>query len=62
MEKSMDVDLKRALFALWARAWIVVLAGVILGVAAFSYARFFKTPIYSSSIKIYVNNNNAESQ
>ena len=62
MERNMEVDLKRALFALWSRAWIVILAGIVLAAAAFSYAYFTIAPTYSSSIKIYVNNNNADNQ
>lgn len=65
MEKNMEnieFNLKQALLALWSRAWIVVLAGVILAAATFSYAYFMIAPTYSSSVKIYVNNKFAESE
>lgn len=62
MQKNMDIDLKRALFVLWSKIWVVILVAAVLGVAGYSYAHFFTTPMYSSSIKIYVNNHNSESQ
>ena len=59
MEKNKDnieIDLKRILWALWSRVWIVLLAGIVCGAAVFSYAYFLITPTYASSVTIYVNN------
>lgn len=65
MEKNKDnieIDLKRILLALWSRAWIVILAGVICAAAAFSYAYFLIAPTYASSVTIYVNNTYVDNQ
>ena len=55
-----EVDLKRMLQALWRKAWLLVIVGV-LGAALFlSYAWFFVTPMYSASTQLYVNNTYGE--
>ncbi len=61
-EGKIEFDLKRCLFALWSQAWIVILAGVIVATAAFSYAYFTIAPTYSSSVKVYVNNKFTEAE
>ena len=53
---NIEIDLKRVFLALWAQAWIVVLAGIVCAAAAFSYAYFMITPTYTSNVSIYVNN------
>ena len=55
-KENIEIDLKRILWALWSRAWIVILAGIVCAAAAFSYAYFLITPSYASSVTIYVNN------
>lgn len=50
------IDVMQILKALWHKAWAILLAAIILGGAAFSYASFFIAPRYSSSIMLYVNN------
>ncbi len=50
------IDIVHVLKALWIRAWIIVLAGIIAAGAGFSYAAFVLTPKYSSSVMLYVNN------
>lgn len=53
---SQEIDILKLLGAIWHRAWIVVVAAVVCGAAAFSYATFFVTPTYQSSAMLYVNN------
>ena len=53
---EMVIDLVQLAKALWHRAWAIVLAMVIFGGAAFSYARFLVTPLYQASAMMYVNN------
>lgn len=55
-KENIEIDIRRALFVLWSRIWIVVLVGILTAAIAFSFAFFFVTPTYSSSVKIYVNN------
>lgn len=56
IDKEIEIDLRRVLKALWKKAWLVVLAGVILAMAGFAYAYFFITPLYAANVKMYVNN------
>lgn len=50
------VDLRHIFKTLWHRAWVIVLAGLVVAAMGFSIARFVITPQYSSSIMLYVNN------
>ena len=36
--------------------YIIVISTIIIGIGAFIYAKFFITPIYTSTVKLYVNN------
>lgn len=58
---GVEIDLKRLLMALLYRWWIIVLAVILCGTATFCYAWFGITPVYSSSVKLYVNNNYVDS-
>ena len=51
-----SIDILHILKALWHRAWVIVLAGILAGAIGFSYASFVLAPQYSSSIMLYVNN------
>lgn len=58
-EKKQDyysIDLLHIVKALWKRAWLIVLAGIIAASVGFSVAAFVIQPDYSSSIMLYVNN------
>lgn len=54
---TVEIDLKRVLWVLWHRAWIILLAGILTALLTFGYAWFFITPTYSASARLYVNNN-----
>ena len=58
MEKDdvIEIDLMRLFRALWHRAWVLILAMLLFGSAAFGYAQFLITPLYQSSALMYVNN------
>lgn len=51
-----EVDVFRILQILWKRAWVIVLATAIFGIAALAYSSFFVTPTYRSYFTAYVNN------
>lgn len=55
-EDYVEIDLLRLAKALWHRAWAIVLAMILCGMAAFSYTYFLVTPLYRSSALMYVNN------
>lgn len=50
------VDTRALLLALLKRAWLILIVGVICGVAALVYTVFAVTPKYSSRVMLYVNN------
>ena len=51
-----EIDLLRLMKAIWKKAWIVVIAGILCAVIAFMGASNLITPLYKSSVKMYVNN------
>ena len=55
-DNEMVIDLVQLAKALWQRAWAILLAMVVFGGAAFSYAYFLITPLYKASAMLYVNN------
>ena len=55
-DNVMVIDLVQLMQALWHRAWAILLAILIFGGAAFSYAYFLVTPLYKASAMMYVNN------
>lgn len=52
-----SIDLLRLLKVLWHKAWIIAICGVVAAAIGFSFASFAIEPTYSSTIKLYVNNN-----
>lgn len=50
------VDFLHIARGVWHRIWWVIISGILAGVIGFSYATFFITPQYSSSVMLYVNN------
>lgn len=55
-EDAYEIDLLRIAKVLWSKLWIIIVAGILAGVAAFSYAKFAITPLYQATTMIYVNN------
>ncbi len=54
--ETTEIDLLALARALWKRAWVIVLAGVICGGLAFAGTYLLVTPQYRSSFTAYVNN------
>lgn len=50
------IDLAHIAKAIFQKAWAIILAGVITASIGFSMAAFFIEPLYSSSVRLYVNN------
>ncbi len=51
-----SVDKKQLLRTLKRRAWIVLLVAILAACVSFGFTRFFVTPQYEASAKMYVNN------
>ena len=52
-----SIDLMHLIKVLIRKAWILMVCGVISAGIGFSYSAFILDPTYSSTIKLYVNNN-----
>ena len=48
------IDLREVFFVLRRHIWVILAAGIILGACVFIYTRFFVTPEYQSTTKVYV--------
>ena len=53
------IDLLKIAKGLMRRVWIIVLAMIVCGAAALSYAAFIVDPMYSASVSMYVNNSSS---
>ncbi len=51
------IDIKHIAKALWHKAWLILLVSIITSVIGFAYSSFQITPMYSSKVLLYVNNN-----
>ena len=51
------IDVRHILKTLLGRAWLIVICGILAAAIGFSVAAFAIAPTYSSSVKLYVNNN-----
>lgn len=51
------IDMLHILKSLWRRIWLIAFCSLLAGAVAFAYAAFWIAPTYSSSVKLYVNNN-----
>lgn len=65
MEEKNDVlelDIKGLIGFLLQKSWVVVLSAILVAGMALGYAKFFVTPQYSASIRLYTNNIYEESK
>lgn len=51
-----EIDIVQLLGTLWRKAWVILLAALIGGGVAFTYAAFLVTPLYKAEAQMYVNN------
>jgi len=57
-----EIDLQKLLFSYLQRWWIILLCTAAVAAAAFGVTRQFITPLYQSSVMIYVNNIRGDQQ
>ncbi len=55
-EEDNSIDILQILSVLWRKAWIIIVASVVSAALFFGYTNFMVTPMYSSSVLLYVNN------
>lgn len=53
---EIEIDLLHLLKLLWRKAWIIVIAMVLIAAMLFTYSMLFITPQYTSTAMMYVNN------
>ena len=61
-EDTFEIDLGQLVRFLLGYWWAILTSAVVLAVLAFGYTRFAVTPLYRSSVTIYVNNINVPGQ
>lgn len=52
-----EIDMRRVLFALLNKSWLIALVAVVMAVVVFLGTYFLATPLYQSTAMFYVNNN-----
>jgi len=57
LEEYKEISLKELFVCIWDKIWIVALATIVFGVAAFLITEYVIVPKYSATISMYVNNN-----
>lgn len=55
MTEKVEIDLKEIGRGLLKYAWLIVLCAVLVGAAVLIYTRNFVTPMYQSSVELYIN-------
>ena len=56
MEKTKEINIQELLYAILNKIWLVIIAALVGGIGMFVFTENFITPMYSSSITMYVNN------
>ena len=51
---EIEVDLKELFFVFWGKLWIILLSGIVLGIAAYFYTSVMITPQYASDGTVYI--------
>ena len=51
---ELEVDLKELFFVFWGKLWIILLSGIVLGIAAYFYTSVMITPQYASDGTVYI--------
>lgn len=55
--RNQEIDLLKLGYMLLGKIWFLILFTVVAGGIAFAYTYLFVTPLYKSSVTLYVNNN-----
>ena len=56
MKEQYTIDLSQVVGALWKKAWLIALVGLLAAAIGFSLAAFVIAPRYSATVMLYVNN------
>lgn len=53
-DREDEIDLKELFFALKKKAWLIIVAGLLMGCIAAGWSKFMMTPMYSSTSSVLV--------
>lgn len=56
MGKTKEIDIQELLYAILNKIWLVIIAALVGGIGMYVVTENFITPMYSSSVTMYVNN------
>lgn len=56
MDSSIELNLRELIAVIVRKLWLIVLSAVLVGAMAYVYTAKFVTPLYRTSVTIYVNN------
>lgn len=56
MDNSIELNLRELFAVVVRKLWLIVLSAVLVGALAFVYTAKFVTPLYQTSVSLYVNN------
>lgn len=60
-KEVMEIDLLRLFWVLVHKLWLILLVGVLTACIAFGFTKYCVTPLYRTSVAIYVNNSRSAS-
>lgn len=60
-KETMEIDLLRLFWVLVHKLWLILLVGVLAACIAFGFTKYCVTPLYRTSVTIYVNNSRSAS-
>src|SRR5690606_33142683 len=61
-EEVIEIDVKEIFYLLLHRIWIILLIGVLGGVATWGFSTYFMEPMYTSTTMVYVINRQEENR
>ena len=56
MDNAIELNLRELMAVIVRKLWLIVLSAVLVGALAFVYTAKFVTPMYETSVSLYVNN------
>lgn len=56
MDSAIELNLRELIAVIVRRLWLIVLSAIVVGAMAYVYTAKFVTPLYQTSVTIYVNN------
>lgn len=62
LREEVEIDLKQIFFAVLDKFAIILMVGILVGMAAFTYSQYFVDCVYKATSKVYIQQNNDGSE